>query len=223
MQLWPGGDRRRAREIGRVYVANQGGTRNASHGNYKAAVCRRGTTEVPAPINPRGPKPTRAAEVLGYARKANNVWRLGIRVLLAVFPEERARATSPTDGDADPALFTEDDRCCVHDCRSPKMQDMPLETSVLHDGSLTVPTEPRVDTPPPNSRTMPACDDEMARMLIIAPASTPASPTMPSRQMLPFDLGHEEFTTPIVLSDADVERIAQRAAEIVLSKLRGTP
>lgn len=86
LELWPFGDEERAREIGRTYIANVGG--DTTLGNYEVAVCRRGTIAVPRPIDPSGPKATRAGEVKGYPRLAYNVWRLIARAILAAFPEE---------------------------------------------------------------------------------------------------------------------------------------
>ena len=80
-------------EIGRMYITNDG---NASCedprlGDYLVAVCRRGTTEVPAPVDDRddAPKATRAGAVKAYPRLAHNVWRLILRALTSAFPEER--------------------------------------------------------------------------------------------------------------------------------------
>lgn len=88
IELWPLGFEERAREIGRMYLANDA-TGDAERGNYDVAVCRRGTSEVPHPIDLSGPTPTRAGRVEGYPRQAYNVWRLIARALLAGFPEER--------------------------------------------------------------------------------------------------------------------------------------
>lgn len=76
-------------ELGRMYVANDG-TSKGNRGNYSAAVCRRGTTEVPQAraIREDGPKPTRTGDVLNYPRHSYNVWRLITRALKACFPEE---------------------------------------------------------------------------------------------------------------------------------------
>jgi hypothetical protein len=109
IELWPGGREHLAREIGRMYIANDGaGT--AERGDYKVAVCRRGSTEVPREIYPdadqlidiagelgerikKAPKATRAGEVKDYPRLAYNVWRLVARAALAAFPEEDRPAT----------------------------------------------------------------------------------------------------------------------------------
>jgi hypothetical protein len=88
IELWPHGDEKRAQEIGRMYIANVGGT--DIRGDYDVAVCRRGTDKVPAPVDPGGPKATRSGHVKDYPRLAYNVWRLIARALLSAFPEERA-------------------------------------------------------------------------------------------------------------------------------------
>lgn len=88
IEMCPRGDERpeAVREIGRMYIANVGGS--AFRGDYEGAVCRRGATSVPAPINPVGPKATRTCAVTGYPRLSYNVWRLITRALLSAFPEE---------------------------------------------------------------------------------------------------------------------------------------
>lgn len=97
IELWPLGSEVRAKEIGRMYIANDGeGT--ADRGNYRVAVCRRGTTAVPRELYgddaqaeaalSKAPKATRTGEVRGYPRLAYNVWRLIARALLSAFPEE---------------------------------------------------------------------------------------------------------------------------------------
>lgn len=87
IELWPWGDAKRSKEIGRLYIANVGGS--IQRGNYDGAVCRRGTTELPQPINPDGPKPTRSGHVEDYPRLSYNVWRLVLRMLRSCFPEEK--------------------------------------------------------------------------------------------------------------------------------------
>ncbi len=96
VELWPFGDESRAKEIGRAYIANTGGTHD--RGDYEVAVCRRNTTKVPKPINPEGPKPTRFGTVKNYPRLAYNMWRLIIRALRASFPEEDIRPAGDLAG-----------------------------------------------------------------------------------------------------------------------------
>ncbi len=81
-------------EIGRMFIANTGGT--AERGDYEVAICRRGTTEVPAPVDMRGPAAVRSGSVVDYPRLDHNVWRLIARALLSTFPEE-AKARKKRD------------------------------------------------------------------------------------------------------------------------------
>lgn len=90
IELWPFGDESRAKEIGRMYIANDGAG-NIERGDYKVAVCRRNTTDVPKPIHPEGVNPTRSGAVKNYPRLAYNVWRLITRALLSAFPEEKGK------------------------------------------------------------------------------------------------------------------------------------
>lgn len=92
VEMCPRGDESHDRtyEIGRMYIANAGG--NVARGDYEVAVCRRGTTAIPAPIDPDGPKATRTNRVEGYPRLAYNMWRLIARAVLGSFPEERPLA-----------------------------------------------------------------------------------------------------------------------------------
>jgi hypothetical protein len=100
VELWPRGNQTSSREIGRMYVANDG-SGSADRGDYKVAVCRRGSDDVPREIyteeqaeyvreNLAGklPKAARVGEVKDYPRLAYNVWRLIGRSILAAFPEE---------------------------------------------------------------------------------------------------------------------------------------
>lgn len=79
----------RTTEIGRMYVTNQGTSSDPRVGNYTVAVCRRGTEDLPRPIEPDGPAPTRSGEVIGHRRLDHNVWRLIAKAVLSAFPEER--------------------------------------------------------------------------------------------------------------------------------------
>ncbi len=67
-------------EIGRTYISNDG-VGSDTIGNYDVAVCRRGS-------NATG-NPARTGKVLGYPRRAYNIWRLVSRALLSAFPEEQ--------------------------------------------------------------------------------------------------------------------------------------
>jgi hypothetical protein len=98
IEMWPSGNESHAREIGRTYIANVGGT--AERGDYRVAVCRRNSIARPrelyadqnAPAHTaQYPKATRTARVEGYPRLSYNVWRLILRSLRACFPEETAQ------------------------------------------------------------------------------------------------------------------------------------
>lgn len=98
IELWPRGREEGREELGRMYIANDGnGTRE--RGNYRVAVCRKGSTEVPIEILHEElrsvatlPPAARAATVANYPRLSLNVWRLIARAVHAAFPEETTRA-----------------------------------------------------------------------------------------------------------------------------------
>ncbi len=97
IELCPLGDERpeAVREIGRMYIANDGEKSVESAGalgDYRVAVCRRGSTGVPKPINPKGKPPVRGGEIRDYPRLALSVWRLIARALHVSFPEETTPA-----------------------------------------------------------------------------------------------------------------------------------
>lgn len=83
VELWPRGDGNKAKEIGRAYIGNVGGT--ADSGNYEVAVCRQGTTKCPFTGEV---KAARTGSVENFPRRSYNMWRLIIRSLLSSFPEE---------------------------------------------------------------------------------------------------------------------------------------
>lgn len=87
IEMWPKGDESRAREIGRTYIYNAGGS--LTKGDYEVRVCRKNRFEhVPRKVL-SGEGFTRTGRVEGYPRLAYNVWRLVLRALRAAFPEER--------------------------------------------------------------------------------------------------------------------------------------
>ena len=118
IELWPRGVEARAKEIGRMFVANIGGTHD--RGDYSVAVARRGSTEVPrqlvadamaaqgAEIDSESlaeyPEATRAGQVKNYPRLSYNVWRLISRALRASFPEESPKATRELQARVDRAV-----------------------------------------------------------------------------------------------------------------------
>ncbi len=88
VELWPAsrGGEKAAVELGRMYIANVGGTH--THGNYSVAVCRKGSTAIPEGFA-GCTKATRLARVGNYPRLAYNVWRLILRALVNAFPEDK--------------------------------------------------------------------------------------------------------------------------------------
>jgi hypothetical protein len=108
IELWSAIDPSRSKEIGRMYIANADTHGDdLTRGDYDVAVCRRGTTRVPAPVAPSGPKATRSGRVVGYPRLAYNVWRLISRALIEAFPEERSQRDSPDVRDSHPVAIDE--------------------------------------------------------------------------------------------------------------------
>ena len=74
IELWPGGDEKRCREIGRMRIINQGGTASAERGDYSIHLMRKGTTDTMQ----------RTGEVLDYPRLSYPVWKLVRRALEAL-------------------------------------------------------------------------------------------------------------------------------------------
>lgn len=92
LELWPGGDERRKREIGTTYINNVGGT--DKRGDYDVRVMRKDYD--PCTISLRqvfgeGKGITRKGHVSNYPRLSYNVWRLITKALLSAFPEEKAK------------------------------------------------------------------------------------------------------------------------------------
>jgi hypothetical protein len=87
-------------ELGRMYIANDGeaSREDPKVGDYNVAVCRKGTTEVPKQVSPRGPRPARGGFVEGYPRLSHNIWRLVTRALHVAFPEEVVQAKRKAGG-----------------------------------------------------------------------------------------------------------------------------
>lgn len=84
IELWPRGHEIASKEIGRMYIANDG-TAVTARGNYDVKVARRGAFEWKGW---RNIKATREARVENYPRQSYNVWRLITRALKGAFPEE---------------------------------------------------------------------------------------------------------------------------------------
>lgn len=87
VEMWPKGDESRAREIGRTYIFNAGGT--LTSGNYEVRVSRRAKVFKHEPRKVlSGEGFARTGCVQNYPRLSYNIWRLVIRALKSAFPEE---------------------------------------------------------------------------------------------------------------------------------------
>ncbi len=97
IDMWPLGNESAQYPLGRMYIVNQESTstRNPNRGDYLAAVCRRGSRDLPQPIDPDGPQSTRAGVISDYPRLSYNVWRLISRAMHVTFPEETNQKTKP--------------------------------------------------------------------------------------------------------------------------------
>lgn len=74
IELWPGGDERRVKEIGRLHIINRGDSPTPRRGNYTVNLLRRGTNR----------KVHRSGEVLNYPRLSYPVWKLIRKALEAL-------------------------------------------------------------------------------------------------------------------------------------------
>jgi hypothetical protein len=74
IEFWPGGDKSRALEIGRLDITNLGTTHCERWGNYAVRMFRKGSAKTVQ----------RVAEVNNYARRSNPVWKLVRRALEAL-------------------------------------------------------------------------------------------------------------------------------------------
>lgn len=90
IELWPRGLESRAKELVRVYIANDG-TGTETHGNYDVAVMRAKETRPPWAIGYGGnetAKPVRTGRVEMHAR-SYPVLRLIARAIASLYPEWR--------------------------------------------------------------------------------------------------------------------------------------
>jgi len=78
IELWPKGFESRARELGKMYIANTGELGNGKRGNYHVRLFRKGTNTV-----------QREGSVENFPRHSYSVWRLVSRAIKSVFPEEK--------------------------------------------------------------------------------------------------------------------------------------
>lgn len=74
------------RELGRMYIANDGTQGPGNKGSYDVKVCRKGSFE---PDSWEDIKTSRTGRVESYPRLSYNVWRLITRALRSAFPEEK--------------------------------------------------------------------------------------------------------------------------------------
>ena len=73
IELWPLGDDKRAKEIGRLLIHNKGDSPTPTRGNYGVRLLRKGSKRI-----------LRTAEVLDYPRQSYSVWKLLRRALEAL-------------------------------------------------------------------------------------------------------------------------------------------
>ena len=74
VELWPYGDPKRSREIGRMHIINKGESPTEDRGNYVTHLMRKGTSSTVQ----------KTAEVLEYPRLSYPVWKLIKRALEAL-------------------------------------------------------------------------------------------------------------------------------------------
>ncbi len=85
MELWPRGDRSRAKHLGTATIANVGGSQSV--GNYRAELSTRGNN----------PRPWRSGSVTGFPRLRLGAWDLLFRALQAIVGDRnRCPSVAPT-------------------------------------------------------------------------------------------------------------------------------
>lgn len=87
IEMWPKGNESKAREMGRTYIYNAGGS--LTRGDYEVRVCRKGKHERVHHRLLSGEGFARMGQVKGYPRLTYNIWRLVLRSLRICFPEEK--------------------------------------------------------------------------------------------------------------------------------------
>jgi len=88
IEMWPKGNESKAREIGRSYIYNNGGS--MTRGNYEARVCRKAKKFKHEPRKViSGEGFARTGSVSNYPRLSYNIWRLVLQALRSCFPEEK--------------------------------------------------------------------------------------------------------------------------------------
>jgi len=90
VELWPHGREDKATELVRMFLANDGTSRDPKIGHYNVAVMRKGEKRAPWKhgdgLSPTA-KPIRTGRVEGHAKSAYHVLRLVTRGIRAMFPE----------------------------------------------------------------------------------------------------------------------------------------
>jgi hypothetical protein len=89
-ELWPGGDRSRARSLGCMAIANNGTSSRGTVGNYTVVIYKAGS--IPGT---RTRTPWKSFTISGFRRKKFGVWYLLGRILQTSF--EISNAWEPTE------------------------------------------------------------------------------------------------------------------------------
>lgn len=83
VELWPCGDKSRARTLGEARIANVGGT--STQGKYLAQLSKVGGFKADALAAPKLPNTLRTVAIDGFPRKRLYAWDLLLRVLASAF------------------------------------------------------------------------------------------------------------------------------------------
>lgn len=78
-----------------MYIVNDG-TGTTSHATYKAALCRKGNTNIPSFLSPGGeaPRATRTATLEKWPRNAKTIWKMVHTVLGKMYATMDTNASS---------------------------------------------------------------------------------------------------------------------------------
>lgn len=98
VELWPKGHEEKAIELARMFLANDGTSKDPKLGHYDVAVMRKGEKRAPwkhGDGTGTTAKPIRTGRVDGHAKAAYHVLRLVIRGVRAMFPEWNEWDTPP--------------------------------------------------------------------------------------------------------------------------------
>lgn len=108
IELWPGGDRRRARTLGEATIANVGGT--AAVGDYEAKLMK-------SPEYAKRPGVWKKARIEGFPRLRLGPWELLLAALTACIGDRLTR--SSTRFEAEPCTMDDSERVMVEALRRP--------------------------------------------------------------------------------------------------------